>query len=645
VKRLVIVGVGGLVVAAAWCAFAQCRFGRHLEWRFYDQYMRSRPARPWSTPAGRIRIIAIDDESIRFLGPWSWPRIQHARLLQVLSHPAYRPKAIGYDVSFLQPKADQAQGDAALVRMVRQHGGVCLGYHFEGGDARSAARAASGPAVPAALDRMRLRCRGGRYAPATVEPWLPWPALAEAGWLGAMNAEPDDDRVLRRLPVVVRYRGCAVPSLSLATVLRAVGCEPGDVEVVPGRSVRFAPPGGSRVTIPIDRDDSALVNFPGPSATADVTSFVDVLRWGIQVQQDGNDTAARALAAFKDTITFVGMYYSLVPDVVATPVDEVYPGVGVHAALAQGLLSGAHLCDCPAWIDIALVALVSLAAGGLATWPRARWGVPAFVVLLGGTVGAGFGAFTIGRVLSTAAPLMAGVTSFTALMVFRQLVTERRRRRVRRLFGQYLSPEAVSEIVEQADHLALSGRRMVAVVLFSDIRGFTALTERLGAHAIVEILNEYLDAMTEVIQRHGGAVNKFVGDEIFATFGVPVPHPDDALRAVRAGIEMQQRLAAMRRDWHEQDRPELRMGVGISRGEVVAGTIGSERRKDYTAIGDAVNLGARLEGLTKDLRERVLVCESIWEAVQGRVSGRPLGEVSIRGRSTPIRIFAIDVPD
>lgn len=633
VKRAIITLAGSLAVAAATAALAHTGLGRRLEWIMYDAALRLLPPPPWQAGRLPVKIIAIDDASIEALGRWSWPRNYHAALLQVLSHPAFRPQAIGYDIAFLKPDSDNPRADADFVEMVRTNGTVVLGYHFGDGD-----EAETGDDLSARA--LAVRCPRVDELPAAPPARWPWPALREVAGLGFINMPRDGDGVLRRAPLVMNDRGRAVPSLALATVLRALSMTPAEAVVEPGRSCRFAPPGAEPVIVDIDRQARTVVDIPR-SQDMDMVSFCEVLRWA---QSAGDPDHHARLAAFKGAVVFVGMEYALLSDSMATPRQAVFPGVCVHAAVAHHMLSGRRLRECPGWVNLLLVWGVSLGGAALAAWPRLRLGVPGLVLLMGGAWGAALLGLRGGLVTWTFAPPVAGAASFAALMTHRQLFTERGRRHVRRLFSQYLSPEAVREIVDRAEHLSLSGRRMEAVVLFCDIRGFTALTERLGAQATVAILNEYFDLTTEIIQRHGGAVNKFVGDQVFATFGVPVSHGDDALRAVRAAIETQQCLARRRAQWRQEGKPELMIGIGISRGEVVAGSLGSERHRDYTVIGDAVNLGARLEELTKSLQEPLLVCRSVWQEVHTQVTGRPMGETAIRGRAGRLEVYAIDVP-
>ncbi len=643
-KRAIITLAIGLVVAGGWCVFACCGEGQQLEWKVYDWHMRRSRPRPWTAGSTRIRVIAIDDWSVKEqFGPWPWPRLRHGQLLQVLATPKYRPAAVAFDVSFPRPSATAPQWDAAFVQKVQAHGGVVLGYRFDELDTRPGRAAATQAALPPGLEKMRLDWNGRRGLWRGVGPNPPWPQLADAGWSGFYDAPRDDDGVLRRIPLVIQSGGRAAPSLALATVLRDLGCEPEKAEVAPGRYVQFTPPGRARVRIPIDRHGCALIRYPGPWAGMDVTPFAVVIAQ--YVHATTQPAAAQALAEFKDSVAFVGMTYEGVPDVLSTPLQRSCPGVAVHAAMAWTILNGAFLREAPLWMDLAFVLLVSVIAGSLATWAPVRFGAPVAPVLMAAAWGGSYSAFIGGYVLWTLAPILAGGTSFAVLMTYRQVFTESRRRRLRKIFSQYLSPEAVREIVNVSDQHVLAARQMEAVVLFSDIRGFTTLSERLGPVAIVDVLNEYFEAMTEIIQRHGGAVNKFVGDAIFATFGVPIRHADDARRAVRAAIEMQQRLARMREVWRAQGRPEFRIGIGISRGEVVAGTIGSERRKDSTAIGDAVNVGARLEELTKEFKEQILVSQAIWDEVKDEVQGTALGETSIRGRAAGTHIHAITVPE
>jgi adenylate cyclase len=646
-KRAIIALSAGLAVAAGWCLFACSAAGRQLEWSVYDWHMRRRPPRPWTAGDTRIRLIAIDavSTSEAGFGQWPWPRLRHAQLLQVLGYPQYRPKAVAFDVSFHRPSATAPQWDGPFVQMAERQGAVVIGYFFDeldtGGRPSAPRAAASQSALPASLAQMRLAWDGPSDLWSGTAPNAPWPELGAACWSGYYTTGGGPG-VLRRLPLAIECGGAALPSLALAAVLRALGCAPADVKVVPGRYVEFTPPGRDRVRIPIDRDGCALVNYPSAWAGMDVTSYVYVPK--MYLDATTQPAVAQALAEFKDSVVFVGMTYEGVPDLVATPLEGECPGVAAHAAMAWTILNGAFLREAPLWVDVLFLTYVSLLAASLATWAPVRLAAPGMPLLAAGAWGLAWLAFRNGLVLWAATPALAVLSTFAVAMVYRQAFTERRRRRLRHLFGQYLSPEAVREILNRSDELVLTARQMEAVVLFSDIRGFTALSERLGPVLIVEVLNEYFEAMTEIIQRHGGAVNKFVGDEIFALFGVPFAHPDDDWRAVQAAVEMQKRLADLRDVWRAQGRPELHVGIGLNRGDVIVASIGSERHRDYTAIGDAVNVGARLQELTKEHRERILVSQSIFERVKDRLAGRPIGDIAIRGRVGRVHVYAIDVP-
>jgi class 3 adenylate cyclase len=214
---------------------------------------------------------------------------------------------------------------------------------------------------------------------------------------------------------------------------------------------------------------------------------------------------------------------------------------------------------------------------------------------------------------------------------------------VRELFGRYVSPEIVRRLAAEPDSLRLGGERVTLTLLFSDIRGFTAMSERLPPETVVEVLNEYLEAMTAIVFRHGGTVDKFIGDAVMAFWGAPIPVPDHARRAVAAALEMRAELAALNARWRERGVPvELRIGIGVHTGEAIVGNIGSLSRKlEYTAIGDTVNLTSRLEGMTVPMGTDLLISDATREAAGDAFDYHPLGEVQVKGKEQAVRVHAL----
>ena len=233
---------------------------------------------------------------------------------------------------------------------------------------------------------------------------------------------------------------------------------------------------------------------------------------------------------------------------------------------------------------------------------------------------------------------LALVLGYGATVVENFIQEQREKRRLSRFF----SPSVVREVVRHRDELALSSSRRLITVLFSDIRGFTSISEKLSPEDVAELLREYLTSMTEAVFKHGGTVDKYVGDAVMALYNAPFDQPDHAVQAVRTGLEFQGIVKALSHRWEAKCGSPLKNGVGINTGEAVVGTLGSTQRLEYTAVGDAVNVASRLEGLTKDFASPVVVSESTYQAVKHLFQGRYLGEVTVKGREFPVKIYAVE---
>jgi len=239
-------------------------------------------------------------------------------------------------------------------------------------------------------------------------------------------------------------------------------------------------------------------------------------------------------------------------------------------------------------------------------------------------------------------PSLAGVgLAFTGLTIVRYIEEEQEKRKLSR----YFSPQVVEAILREGKDEALASRRREVTVLFADIRDFTAISEKLAPEEVVALLREYLTAMTEIVLRYDGTVDKYVGDAIMAVFGAPFSHGDDAARAVRVALEMQERALALSPSWEARCGRPLRIGVGINTGEAVVGTIGSEQRLEYTVIGDPVNLASRLEGITKEFQASIVISQTIHEAIRGLFPTRLLGEIRVKGREAPVKVYTVEKPE
>jgi adenylate cyclase len=354
----------------------------------------------------------------------------------------------------------------------------------------------------------------------------------------------------------------------------------------------------------------------------------------------------------RDRVVLLGVTALTVYDLVITPFSANTPGTEKNATVVSNILTGRILKDAPSFINILLIA-VSGALGIFIRPSRAvrtiLWfcGLAVAVLFFNLIIFEGF-MWRLNLFYPMAVVLLEGGIAVT----YRYLLEERRQRQIKRIFSCYVSPQIVKRLIESPEMVRLGGVKEKVTVLFADIKGFTSLAEKLSPEEVVSILNEYFKEMTDVIFAHDGTLDKFVGDEIMAFWGAPVKQPRHAEMAVQCAIEMIKRLRLLQQRCRARGRPEIDAGIGINTGEVIVGNIGSEDKKmDYTVIGDHVNLGARLESLTRQYNTDILISEFTYNCLSKEfimkmdavVEIKTVGTVKVRGRETPVKLYSIAV--
>jgi adenylate cyclase len=622
----------GLVLTLLIAAFYVAGFGLLdlLELKTYDMRLRALPG----APADRVTIAAIDEKSLSELGRWPWSRETLARLVERLEQSGAR--VIAFDVFF--PEEESPAADTRLARAIRQHGRVVLSTVFLldesdtrhlGAETLDRARRAL---EPQAIGAIRRTGEVGEFPmPAPRAVLINVPRLQEAALhSGHINVMPDADGTLRRAPLIVRYGEHYFPSADVMAARAFLDDAAPLLNLAPYGVVGLDL--GNRF-IPTDEFGRMLIRYLGPERTFATVSAADILH-------------GRADAGLlRDRVVLIGPTAKGIGDIRVTPWSPVFPGVEVRASIIQGLIAGGFL-QRPEWMAVFDTIVIVVLGFALAWWlPKlsVRTGAAAAAAVLFAWLAAASIAFRAeGLWLTVVHPALLVVALFVSTTLVQYFSTENERRRIKTAFQYYVPAKVVDEIVADVNKLKLGGEKRELTVLFSDIRGFTAIAEQLAPEELVRLLNLYLTRMTEQVFRHDGLLDKYVGDAIMAVYGAPIPRADHAVAACRTALDMMRELLALQAQWRAAGRPVLDIGIGINTGPMVVGNMGSETRFDYTVIGDAVNLGSRIEAMNKIYGTHILLSEFTHRQVREAFPAlREIDVARIRGREQPVRLFEL----
>ena len=610
-----------------------------------------------------IVLVEIDDGSIQTLEPvvgrWPWPRALHGLLVDYLQRG--RPKVIVIDIGFWEKERESRyaflgeditgeQSDQRLADAARRAGNViALADAAYQGQFR--VDDAGKPIIPS-WPSLPYRLSPEVQERPIIQP--PYDALGQsAARLGHNFLALDDDGLVRRIAPFIRQGDRYLPSLGMAAALFALDVKPEDVALEEGvlrvRDRRI-PIVGTPETIDgvVRTFPTVMVNYLAPpkvKGKRPYTTFSasDLLRSEGQILEGSRPDIDPAQLANK--IVFVGTSAAGLFDVFQTPFGEgEMPGIQLHATIADSVLANRFIRRAPDVSRVLGVVVSAVAIGLTAAFLSFNVGAMITLAIAVGWTWIAVAAFRDGLWLNLFQPVLGMAIALFGGTTYRYFIEDREKRKVKKLFGRYVSKDVYNQLLEHPDRAELGGKRREMSVLFSDIRGFTTVTEKGNPEDLVSQLNEYFSKMVEVVFRHQGTVDKFVGDMVMALFGAPLDDANHAEHAVTAAVDMVRELGELNRKWSAEGRATLDIGVGINSGDMIAGNIGSSSIMSYTVIGDNVNLGSRLESLNKDYKTRIIISEATRGRLRGDYDIRPLGAVVVKGKSKPVDIFEIRVP-
>ncbi|MGA2536478.1 MAG: adenylate/guanylate cyclase domain-containing protein [Terracidiphilus sp.] len=581
----------------------------------------------------QIVLIDADNASLESLqeklGRWPWTRRVWTEVIRYVDKG--NPRAIAVDAIFSGAESEAVDTEFAQV-LASQHN-VILGFTFVPTEIEQP----SDDAKRGALTRYKADNTGpatfidkAKFQPNPPETVL---ATAAAG-LGALNALPDPDGTIRRVALQYRFDDHTFDSLATRTVQQARS------QSLAWPDIANADSAGHRV--PVDGDGRMLLLWHGGSFVYPRLPIWQVI-CSIYPDQCPPEVIHFPPEYFRDKIVLIGASATASYDAHPTPFATAAPGFLAHATAIDNLVHGEAIRESPTWLLNLLTIL--LAALGGATLYFLRTLLRATILLAI--------SLTIYVVLCffiyshwhfaepIVAPGLAMVLSFGATTAARFITTGRQLRQTRGMLDRYMSPQLVEHVMSTVDDLGLSGDKRELTILVSDVRNFTTMTESTEPKQLIALLDDYFAAMVEIIFRHNGIVDKFIGDGILAYWGAFTPEINHAAEAAQAALEMLVRVEELNKQWASEGKPAIAIGIGVNTGSVIFGNIGRGKKIEFTVIGDAVNLAARLEGLNKDQNTSIIVSESTQQRISAQAITRPLGGVKVKGRTTETAVHEL----
>jgi adenylate cyclase len=606
----------------------------------------------------RIVILDIDEKSLEEVGHWPWPRDLLARLIEKLFD-RYQIGVVAFDVVFAE--ADYSSGIRVLDRLAQgslkdvpsfleqyrslrpsldndalfaeaiKGKPVVLGYYLNSEQDAKRTGAIPDPVLPKGTFR-------GRSIPFTT--WMGYGGnlprlLGNAAGAGHFNPITDPDGVVRRVPMIAELDGQYYEALSLAVVRAILGFPQVEPGYAPDRFLQRGYTGlewlqVGKVSIPVDETASALIPYRGRKYSFSYVSLADVIADRVPPER------------LKGKIALIGTTAPGLLDLRSTPVDNVYPGVEVHANLIAGILDHKVKLKPPYMLgaEVVLLVLGGVALSLLIPMVAPLWATLATLAGMAAVTGLNVAIWTeADMVLPLAASVLMTASLYTVNMAYGYFVEARSKRQFTELFGQYVPPELVDEMARDPQKYNMEPRAAELTILFSDVRGFTGISEALKPEELREYINAYLTDMSGIIRaKHRGTLDKYIGDAIMAFWGAPVEDAQHARNGVLAALDMQKERRLLNEKFAARGWPTLNIGVGLNSGSVRVGDMGSQVRRAYTVMGDPVNVASRLEGRTKGYGVGILV----GEATRGQVKDvvfREVDRIKVKGKDEAVTIY------
>jgi len=607
-----------------------------IEQRGYDILMRARGARESGQD---VILIKLDEYTDQVMG-WPIRREVYGAVIALMNQ--YGAKAVALDVVLTEQTGEEDSLDNA--HMAEYIGTTDNFFPI------------IGPFIPSATEKDSIRRRWSEIDPTAHKaighlgyplprrhhffraPFMndyPYKDLAAvSAGVGHISLITDSlDGIIRTVPSFIEYAGKMYPALGLALALHVRGIRPEQIQYEytdEGMIVRAAD-----IEFKTGLSGEIYINYIGSSNDIPSVSFLDV----VTAWRDNNE---RFLSQFKDKVCIIGPVMRSLGDYYSTPFDDAAPGYSTHANIYDTIMTENFLYPAPLWASIVLLVITTFIVGYVGHTRQMRGGVLLLFVVIALTCVFAFIAFSEAKIwFPIVQTLFSMILCFISTVAFRAATEGRQRKLVTDIFGRYVDSTVVDIMINNPSLVKLGGEKRELTILFTDIKGFSSISEKVGDEALVKLLNLYLTDMTNVVIKHGGTVDKFIGDAIMAFWGAPLPDPDAAYHACEAALEMQSRLEQLQTKFRKIADVDLQQRVGVNTGLCTVGNMGSVQKLSYTVIGDPVNLASRLEGANKQFGTGILISEYTYQKAARRVVTREVDRVIVVGKTEPVRIYEL----
>ena len=536
--------------------------------------------------SNEIIIIAIDDESLQKLGRWPWERNIHANLIDKIGE--QKPILIGLDVNFSEESGSLL--DAILAKSIKNAGNVVLPIEME------------------------LIVKENKFISQKI--LFPIEIIKESALeVGMTNTPPDQDGIFRKLPInISSQEGNQYSAFSF--ILAKLYSQKKGINLP---------------EIPVDQKDRMIINYSGRPGTFKTIPAIDVMEEKIESD------------LLKDKIILIGATAPDLHDEQLVPVSygRLMSGVEIHANAIETIIKNKFLKYPDLKWQIIIFISLALILGLI---------LVSFKIILGSFLAlasliiyliTSLIIFDQGIILDIFYPIIIFILIYLAIVFYRYLIEKKEKLKIKNTFSRYVSSDVINEILSNPNKLKLGGEKKELTILFSDIRGFTTISEKLSPEELVNLLNQYLTLMTDIIMESGGVVDKYIGDAIMAFWGAPLREPAHAKKACQVALEMIKKLEKKRKDWRKEFGVDLNIGIGLNTGKVIIGNMGSEKRFDYTVMGDSVNLASRLEGLTKNYQTEIIISQFTKDKIGSNFTFKYLDKVAVKGKEEKVEIYQL----